>query len=118
MKASVQYNDMVGTAAADIADVLNNNLIDLAKSQGINLERYEPVGLSLYGVNGLLPSFLCIDKQLSTPDEEHLVKLHVEPWNAVELIALFKRIEIVLFHRTRLEYEERDFNREVTQGEE
>ena len=44
MKASTQYNDFVGTTAADISD--HSNLTDFLNGRGVDTERYEPIGAS------------------------------------------------------------------------
>ena len=46
--ASVQYGDMEGTAAADWHG--GTEIYDLAKSKGIDTNKYSPVALSFYGV--------------------------------------------------------------------
>ena len=46
MKASTQYNDYKGTAAADVSDYLF--IRDYLKDRGVDIERYEPVGFELY----------------------------------------------------------------------
>lgn len=46
MKASTQYNDFEGTAAADISD--HSNLTDFLNSRGADTERYDPIGASFY----------------------------------------------------------------------
>ena len=50
MKASVQYNDIVGTAAADVSDFFNNNLQFYLKSlfKNFDSDRYRCDGCRLY----------------------------------------------------------------------
>ena len=50
MKASVQYNDYLGTAAADFAD--SSSLEDYLKRRGVDTERYWHVGVELNTGNG------------------------------------------------------------------
>ena len=46
MKASTQYNDFIGTEAADISD--HSNLKDFLNSRRGETDRFEPVGAIFY----------------------------------------------------------------------
>lgn len=99
MIASVQYNDLRGTAAADIADEYMNSLqkylIDTYDKY--NSERYVCRGCTMYvGGQRKVPTvslnFLCWDKTA-----EKFVRF--SPHNLMSLndaFALFKRFEVVI----------------------
>ena len=89
MIASVQYNDYKGTVAADEDDHIN--MSDYLEQNGIDTNRYQVVGVRLYGASGT-PSceFLCNDTQ-----ESKGIKFEKE-LNFDEFIKLFKRFEMVL----------------------
>ena len=94
MKASVQYNDYRGTVAADTSDyaLLNNYLAE----RGVDVERYEPIGVRFYSGYSEFVSvnFICIDHQ---SDERKAVTLKFEKQlSATEFLDLFKRLEIIL----------------------
>jgi len=114
MKASVQYNDLIGTAAADITDGAHtHSLEDLGNLVGIDQERYTVVGISIYGVERPYISFICVDKQLSTPEKEYIVKISFsEVLESVEQI--LKRLEVVLYSKYDTKYPEIDEYREIT----
>lgn len=75
MKASTQYNDYKGTAAADVSDYLF--IRDYLKDRGVDIERYEPVGFELYtGYSNFVSyRFICKDNY---SDENRLVKIGFE----------------------------------------
>lgn len=99
MIASVQYNDLRGTAAADIADGYMNSLqkylMDTYKKY--NSERYVCRGCTIYiGGQRNFPTaslnFLCWDKIA-----EKFVRF--KPHNFINLndaFSLFKRLEIII----------------------
>jgi hypothetical protein len=52
MKASTQYNDFIGTSAADISD--HSDLNEYLSSRGVDIDRYIAIGASFYaGLNNL-----------------------------------------------------------------
>lgn len=96
MIASVQYNDVIGTAAADIADRYFNSLqkflMDSYSSYDGN--RYSCRGCTAYigERNGVFVSFVCLDK-----DTNEFVKFTThEPWSPDQFFDIFKRFEIVI----------------------
>lgn len=94
MKASVQYNDYRGTVAADTSDY--TFLSDYLKERGVDVERYEPIGVRFYSGYSEFVSvnFICIDHQ---SDERKAVTLKFEKQlSATEFLDLFKRLEIIL----------------------
>jgi hypothetical protein len=116
MKADVQYNDFVGTAAADISDFLGSkygdSLDSFRKYFKIDETRFKVVGISIYGTDSFYISFLCVDKQRSTEEKEHLVSMSIDINNEKEILDfLFKRLHIVLHSKfddkyPRLKYDE------------
>lgn len=100
MKASVQYNDFKGTAAADISD--HNSLNDFIQNRGVDVERYNAVGATFYsGYNDFLSvSFICLDNELSTDQKKIYVTLNFEnEINYNEFFDLFKRFNVVIKER-------------------
>lgn len=96
MRASVQYNDLKGTAAADVSDHLSNSLqnflVDTYKS--FDGDRYSCNGCTMWISNEGYVSmeFICYDnverKYLKfAPEKDYLYK---------EAFDLFKRFEIVI----------------------
>ena len=70
MKASVQYNDQLGTAAADVSDFENNSLQSYLsrRYKSFNGERYLCIGCTIFdnGQNGnplLDIRLLCLDQK-------------------------------------------------------
>lgn len=114
MKASTQYNDFIGTAAADISD--HSNLTDFLSSRGVDIERYEPIGASFY--NGYADFFngsiICIDNQQSTNNNPYIVKIHFNTeFTHEEFFNLFKRFNAVVTRRHG-GHQDREINEEIT----
>ena len=99
MIASVQYNDLRGTAAADVADFYNNSLQDylLKTYKQYDSERYVCRGCVMWAsgqveVPSIGISFLCWDKTA-----EKFV--HFSPKKGIdfnEAFSIFKRFEVVM----------------------
>lgn len=94
MKASVQYNDYLGTAAADGADWIMLN--EYLKQKGVDTSRYEAVGAEFFhGVGCFWASIICIDKESDTPNKA--VKISFEKGlTEDEFFNLFKRFNVVI----------------------
>ena len=106
MKASVQYNDYRGTVAADMSDY--TFLSDYLKGRGVDVERYEPIGVRFYSGYSEFVSvnFICIDHQ---SDERKAVTLKLENQLSVsEFLDLFKRMEIILTFAKGRDYSDWD----------
>ena len=119
MKADVQYNDFVGTAAADISDFLGSKYGDDLESFGkyfkVDETRFKVIGISIYGTDSFYISFLCVDKIKSTFDKEHIVKMSVDIKNEKDILDfLFKRLHIVLHSRFDKKYPALDYDEEVS----
>ena len=98
MKANVQYNDLMGTAAADIADLSLNSLEKYLTDHFDNYdtERYFCVGCRIY-ISGLISNvvnlrFICLDKE----EHKYVYLCPVEDMGYEEAFSLFKRFDIVL----------------------
>lgn len=117
MKANVQYNDFKGTAAADISDGLGGagDMKGLAKFFDLDEDRFTPIGISLYGTNGFSVSILCVDKEQSTEEKEHIVSMSYDVENKGEIIDfLFKRLHIVLHDKFDNKYPNLDYDEEIS----
>ncbi|AZI68669.1 hypothetical protein [Cloacibacterium normanense] len=118
MKADVQYNDFVGTAAADISDFLGtkygNSLESFGKYFKLDLNRFEVIGLSIYGTENHYISLLCIDKKKTTDEKEHITSLSVDIKDDKEFLSfLFKRLHLVLHSRFDDKYPSLDYDEEA-----
>lgn len=95
MKAKVQYNDYVGTSAADMSDDLS--LKQYLDDLEVDTNRYNPIGATFYVGNQsseVYFSIICIDKERG--DKSKAVKIVVENVKLDEVIALFKRCHVIL----------------------
>ena len=118
MKANVQYNDFKGTVAADISDFLGgpegDDLIIIGKYLNLDQDRFTVVGLSIYGTADFSISLICVDKNKSTADKEHIVSMSCEIENKKEILGiLFKRVHIVLHDKFDEKYSEMEYDEEV-----
>lgn len=97
MKADVQYNDYIGTAAADISD--HTDLKAFLQSRKVDTKRFDPIGASFYhGYNDFFSmSIICTDRDKSTTVNPYIVKIHFE--SAItheEFFNLFKRFNVIV----------------------
>ena len=118
MKADVQYNDFVGTAAADVADFLGakfgDELESFAKYFKIDESRFTVIGVSIYGTNHFFISLLCVDKHKSNEDKEYIVSMSVNIDDHKEILdMLFKRMHIVLHSKYDNRHSELKYDEEV-----
>nr|DAD67487.1 MAG TPA: hypothetical protein [Siphoviridae sp. cttdo1] len=118
MKASVQYNDLVGTAAADITDFIGGNSLDeIAKYVQLDTERFKLVGLSIYGTEKPSISLICIDKEQSQGGKEYIVNMNLFDTiiSKEELLSIIlKRLHIVLYQKGDHKYSSLDCDEEVS----
>lgn len=97
MEASVQYNDFIGSAAADFSD--HTDLNKFLSSRGVDTERYEAIGASFYSgySDSFSASIICIDKENSTDEKKYVTKIGFEnEFTRDEFFDLFKRFEVVI----------------------
>lgn len=118
MKANVQYNDFVGSAAADISDHLGSQFGDDLKGFGkyfdIDEKRYEVIGISIYGTDNFFISLLCIDRDKSNDKKEHVVKISMEVDGQEKILdVLFKRLCIVLHSKFETKYYDIGYDEEI-----
>lgn len=95
MKAITQYNDYLGTAAADKSD--HFFLSDYLKGRGVDTERYNPIGVEFYsGDSGYFSySFICEDTESDEPNKA--VKIKFESKDTYEdFFSLFKRFNVII----------------------
>ncbi|MDY0988727.1 hypothetical protein SOM12_14950 [Flavobacterium sp. CFBP9031] len=96
MKASVQYNDFVGTSAADISD--HTDLKEFLTSKKVDTEKYEPFGAGFYsGYSDFFSAkIICRDKEKSTSTKPHIVSLSFEITKD-DFFELFKRFHVIIY---------------------
>ncbi|WP_305380705.1 hypothetical protein [uncultured Duncaniella sp.] len=103
MKAGVQYNDYIGTAAADMSDFESNRIWSYLNQKGVYNDKYEFIGVSFYASGdsgGASFSFICKDKEDGTIKDIAFEK----DQTIEEFINFFKRFNVVL--GLRYQYEE------------
>jgi hypothetical protein len=90
MKPTVQYNDRIGHASADIAGIDYDQI-----AQKCNLgQRYTIIGISLYGTQQISVSLLCRDNKESTDENEVLV--HVYPNIDLTVNNVLERLNVTI----------------------
>lgn len=94
MKASVQYNDFLGTSAADWNDYFS--MEEFLKQRGVDTERYEPIGAEFFNVERYFNAYIiCRDKQ--SGESKKAVKFSFEDgFSMEEFFNLFKRFNVIL----------------------
>ena len=105
--AGVQYNDLIGTAAADEAD--EGGLGVLARTKGIDTGKYFPIGVSFYsgGEEYESVSIFAVEKTVAGTFDEvaqyantHGGRVPCARFDAeatiAELFQQFKRLQVVL----------------------
>lgn len=114
MEASVQYNDFLGTSAADISDFAS--LDDYLNSKGVDTNRYNAQGAKFYA--GYSDSFsvaiICEDNERSTEANKYIVSISFE--NDItkdEFFDLFKRFEVIVIRRNS-DIENCEISEEIT----
>ncbi len=97
MKASVQYNDLIGSAAADVSDFHHNNLQYFMKNTFKEYEdtRYMCEGCRIYMSDQSDKAnvhFICYDNK-----QEHYIYLTpLKEFTLQEMVSMFKRFEIFI----------------------
>lgn len=96
MIASVQYNDLRGTAAADVSDFLNNSLQNYLVStyDSYDGDKYFCNGCTMWISNDgtVTLCFICYDKE----EGKYLRFLPNRDYLYQEAFDLFKRFEVVI----------------------
>lgn len=111
MEASVQYNDYLGTAAADFSDF--EELSNFLKSKGVDVERFNPIGVRLDTryTESISYYIICTDNKHK---DDLLVQIGFEgKCSFEEFFNLFKRLEIILvWNGANQTYREREIDPE------
>ncbi|MBQ4386697.1 MAG: hypothetical protein II822_03725 [Prevotella sp.] len=96
MKASTQYDDYVGTCAADISD--HKNLTNLLSDWGVSTERFYPVGVKFYcGETGQCNlSVLCNDKESHDGSIAEICYVREPGYSIQDVMSLFKRFQVIM----------------------
>lgn len=92
MKATVQYNDYVGSTAADISDF--TTIEKYLEEIDVDIKRYHPIGAKFftsYG-DGCNVSIICEDMT----NDNSLVELELGEMSIPDFFSLFKRLEVIL----------------------
>jgi hypothetical protein len=105
--ASTQYNDLKGTAALDFHGSLTE-LWDIFKKQGVDLDKYEPFGLSVYygETDFFTLSLLATDKNnnirgsITRKDRVPVISIGLELTKS-EFESFYKRFHILLTKNRR-----------------
>jgi len=116
MKANTQYTDLFGTSAADISDLTtrSNRFDQLADYFKIDQNRFKVIGILVFGTNFFNVSLICVDKDKSTDEKEHIVKILIDKEYKNILPLLFKRLQIVLYDKFDSKYPEIDYDEEAS----
>jgi hypothetical protein len=95
MIADENYNDFIGTVAATVSNQQNENIHFFAQRLGINMRKYEPLGVTLsYTTEGFYSgSLLLVEKTESTKPLRFNVQLELDE---KDLLMLFRSLSIVL----------------------
>ncbi|MDX8567356.1 hypothetical protein OZ668_05140 [Elizabethkingia sp. HX XZB] len=119
MKANVQYDDLIGTSAADISDYISttyggDNLESIANYFKLDKNKFRLIGISFYGTEDFGISLLCVDIEKSTSQKEHIVSMMIN-WKQDEnpLSVLFKRMNIVFHENHDEKYSSLDYDEEI-----
>ncbi|TYB73158.1 hypothetical protein [Bizionia myxarmorum] len=114
MKPSVQYNDRIGHASADISNINYNQI-----AEQCNLgERYTIIGISLHGTEEISVSLLCKDNDESTDENEVLVTVYPTVELSVSDVLERLNVTINITNNSKYDNPNLDTNREVTIEEE
>lgn len=109
MIASVQYNDLRGTSAADVADEYMNSLQKyLEETFGeYDSQRYYCRGCSIWFSKSYKSlTFLCLDRK----EDKFVVFRPQRTYSAEEILCLFKRFEVVMgIDVNEIEVDENEF---------
>lgn len=113
MKATTQYTDFKGTAAADISD--HYDLEAFLKDRGVDTDRYQAIGVEFYHGEGdfFSATIICVDKENSTDENPYISNLSFENGiTSEDFFGLFKRFEVVLTKKYG-GYEEYEINESI-----
>ena len=90
--ASVQYGDLLGTAAADGHESALYNISQFLKSKGVDVDKNEPVGIELYNLDDrMCVRFICKEQG------NRLVAFEFkDSLSLADLFSFIKRLKVIL----------------------
>lgn len=95
MGASTQYNDLIGTTAAD-RDTHDDFINSFLQTRGVDTDRFRSIGSRFYqSDSGTFSAFfICIDNEKTDGKTEHIVEIGFETdITPAEYFNLFRRYE-------------------------
>lgn len=97
MKAKVQYNDLVGTAAADVSDNYRNSIQVYLKDTfpRFDDDRYRCDGCYIFTSEGSKKAtirFICYDNK----EDKFVYFIPMKEYSLHDIVAIFKRFSIVV----------------------
>lgn len=98
MKASTQYTDLFGTAAAELSSRDADMFGFIAEEIGLNRERFRIVGVRLHGISETSITLICLDRERSTDDNDYMVEMHMDEGEDLTT-GIFDRFNVVLYDR-------------------
>ncbi len=107
MKATVQYNDFVGSTAADISDY--TTLEKYLEEINVDTKRFHPIGTRFFTSYGDRCNVAIICEDIT--NNNSLVELSLDEMSISDFLSLFKRMEIILHLKG---YEDRNIDMSIT----
>lgn len=102
MRAETQYEDFIGTVAADFN--ADDSFVEFCRAVDIDLNRYKPVGFRFHCSYGKLDTAIhCQDLHEAKP---YLVELKFKCEPIEVFFHLFRALQVVAYDRTCGEYTE------------
>ena len=98
MKASTQYNDLFGTAAAELSSRDTDKFEFIADEIGLNKERFRIVGVRLHGIPDTSITLICLDRERSTDNNDYMVEMYLDEGEDLTT-GIFDRFNVVLYDR-------------------
>ena len=113
MEVSTPYDDLKGIVAADVSNLstTTNRLEELAEAIEIDTERYNVIGLDIYGIGEFFVKLIAIDKEKSNEEKEHLVTIAID--DQENLKRIFKDLHIVLVNKFKQQYLKRKIDEKI-----
>jgi hypothetical protein len=114
MKATTQFTDFEGTAAADISDHVD--LTKFLQSRGVDTNHYAPIGAEFHHVyiDFFSASIICIDNEKSTSAKPYITSINFEDeFKYKEFFDLFKRFKVVITKKHN-GHQDKEIDEEIT----
>lgn len=94
MQAKTQYNDLVGTVAADISDFMPGGNLDSLLPKNYDSNRYQVVGFDVWGSGEkMVCALLCWDKE--SDNDNSLITIDAS-YDSKQFFEFFKRFHMCL----------------------